>query len=89
MGLGSEYRGEQGGLCIFQLPAMSKLSFGEQPSEQYQSDGVQCRLLRGQHCSVYPFVLGETQCALMTRQTDPATVDTLIQFFNAEYKKTH
>jgi hypothetical protein len=84
-----KYRGEQGGLCVFQLPARSKLSFGEQPSEQYQSDGVQCRLLRSQHCSVYPFVLGETQCALMTRQTDPATVDALIQFFNAEYKKTH
>ncbi|MGH8694418.1 MAG: hypothetical protein ACREVM_09360 [Burkholderiales bacterium] len=83
-----KYRSEQGGLCIFQLPASSKLSFGERSSEQYQADGIQCRRLSSQHCSVYPFLLGETQCVLMTRQTDPTMVGALIQAFNTEYEKT-
>lgn len=83
-----KYRSEQGGLCVFQLPASSKLSFGERSSEQYQADGIQCWRLSSQHCSVYPFLLGETQCVLMTRQADPAMVGSLIQAFNAEYEKT-
>lgn len=79
-----KYRGEQSALCVFQLPSGSKLSFGERPSEQYQADGVHCRLARSQNCVLYRFVLGETQCALMMRQTDPAVVNALIQAFNAE-----
>src|SRR5262245_12702842 len=79
-----KYRSEQSALCVFQLPSGSKLSFGEQPSEQYQADGVYCWRARSRHCVLYCFTLGETQCALMTRQTDPAVVDALIQAFKAE-----
>jgi hypothetical protein len=50
-----KYRSEQDGLCVFQLPVKLRLSFGERPSEQYQTDGIQCRLLRSRHCLVYPF----------------------------------
>ncbi len=83
-----KYRSEQGGLCVFQLPASSKLSFGERPSEQYKANGVYCRRTSSQNCSVYYFVLGETQCVLMMREADPAVVGALIQAFNAEYEKT-
>jgi anti-sigma factor RsiW len=83
-----KYRSEQGGLCVFQLPADSKLSFGERPSEQYKADGAHCRRTSSKSCSVYRFVLGETQYVLMMRQTDPAVVGALIQTFNAEYEKT-
>ncbi len=83
-----KYRSEQGGLCVFQLPANSEPSFGERPSEQYKTDGVHCRRTRSQNCSVYRFVLGETQCVLMMRQTDPAVAGALIQTFNTEYEKT-
>jgi thiol-disulfide isomerase/thioredoxin len=79
-----KYRSEQGGLCVFQLPSGSKLSFGEQESEQYLADGVFCRRMKSRNCVLYRFALGETQCALMTRQTDPAVIDALIQAFNAE-----
>ncbi|MGH9934710.1 MAG: zf-HC2 domain-containing protein [Blastocatellia bacterium] len=79
-----KYRSEQDALCVFQLPSGSKLSFGERPSEQYQADGVHCWRARSRDCVLYRFVLGETQCALMTRQTDPAVVDALIQAFKAE-----
>ena len=79
-----KYRSEQSALCVFQLPSGSKLSFGEQPSEQYQADGVYCWRARSRNCVLYCFTLGETQCALMTRQTDPAVVDALIQAFKAE-----
>ena len=79
-----KYRSEQDGLCVFQLPSGSKLSFGEQPSERYMADGVYCRRMRSRNCVHYRFALGETQCALMTRQTDPAVIDALIQAFNAE-----
>jgi hypothetical protein len=79
-----KYHSEQGALCVFQLPSGSKLSFGERPSEQYQADGVHCLRARSRNCVLYRFILGETQCALMTRQTDPTVVDALIQAFNAE-----
>ena len=83
-----KYRSEQSALCVFQLASGSTLSFGERPSEQYQADGVHCRRTCSQNCVLYRFVLGETQCALMMRQTDPAVVDALIQAFNTEYEKT-
>jgi hypothetical protein len=79
-----KYRSEQDALCVFQLPSGSKLSFGNWPSEQYHTDGVFCWRGRNRNCALYRFVLGETQCALMTRQTDPAVVDALIQAFKAE-----
>ncbi len=79
-----KYRSEQDGLCVFQLPSGSKLSFGEQASEQYFVDGVYCRRLRSRDCVLYRFALGDTQCVLMTRQTDLAVIDALIQAFNAE-----
>jgi thiol-disulfide isomerase/thioredoxin len=83
-----KYHGEQGALCVFQLPSGSKLSFGERLSEQYQADGVHCLRARSRNCVLYRFVLGETQCALMTRQTDPTVVDALIQAFNAEARSS-
>ena len=79
-----KYRSEQSALCVFQLPSGSKLSFGERPSEQYQADGIHCRRASRQNCGLYRFVLGETECPLMMRQTDPAVVAALIQAFNAE-----
>jgi Putative zinc-finger len=79
-----KYRSEQDALCVFQLPSGSKLSFGEQPSEQYHTDGAFCWRGRNRNCALYRFVLGETQFALMTRQTDPAVVDALIQAFKAQ-----
>src|SRR6266511_519479 len=79
-----KYRSEQDAMCVFQLPSGSKLSFGEKPSEQYHADGVFCWRARARHCAFYCFVLGETQCALMTCQTDPAVVDVIIQAFKAE-----
>ena len=83
-----KYRNEHGGLCVFQLPASSKLSFGERPSEQYEADGVYCRRTGSNSCSAYGFVLGSTQFVLMTRETDPAAVCALIQAFNTEYEKS-
>lgn len=82
-----KYRSEQGGLCVFQLPSGVKLSFGERPSEQYKADGAYCQRTSSKNCSIYRFVLGETQCVLMTRQTDPAVVGALIQTFNTESEK--
>ncbi|HKR61420.1 MAG TPA: hypothetical protein VJS64_17165 [Pyrinomonadaceae bacterium] len=82
------YRGEQGGLCVFQLPIGSKLSFGERPSEQYKADGVYCRRTSSTSCSVYRFEVGETQCVLMVRESDSAIVPSLIKAFYAEYEKT-
>ncbi len=79
-----KYRSEQDGLCVFQLPSGSKLSFGEQASEQYLADGIFCRRMRSRDCVLYRFALGETQFVLMTRQTDPAVIDALIQAFNDE-----
>lgn len=79
-----KYRSEQDGLCVFQLPSGSKLSLGEQASEQYLADGIFCRRMRSRDCVLYRFALGETQCVLMTRQNDPAVIDALIQAFNAE-----
>jgi anti-sigma factor RsiW len=79
-----KYRSKQDALCVFQLPSGSKLSFGEQPSEQYHAGGVFCWRARARHCALYRFVLGETQCALMTCQTDPAVIDALIQAFKDE-----
>ncbi len=78
-----KYRSEQGGLCVFQLPSGSKLSFGEQSSEQCLLGGLYCQRTSARNCVAYRFVLGETQCALVMRQTDPAVVDALIQAFNA------
>jgi hypothetical protein len=83
-----KYRSEQSGLCVFQLPASSELSFGERPSEQYKADGVYCRRTSSQSCSVYRFVLGETQCVLMMREADPAVIGELIQAFSTEYEQT-
>lgn len=83
-----KYRNEHAGLCVFQLPASSKLSFGERPSEQYKADGVHCRRTGSNSCSAYGFVLGSTQFVLMTRETNPATVGALIQAFKTEYDKT-
>ncbi|MGH9845511.1 MAG: hypothetical protein ACREEM_42920 [Blastocatellia bacterium] len=74
-----KYRSEQGALCVFQLPSGPKLSFGERPSEQCQAGGVFCRRTSSRNCVAYRFVLGETQCALVMRQTDLAVVDALIQ----------
>ncbi len=82
-----KYRNEHGGLCVFQLPASSKLSFGERPSVQYKADGVYCRRTGSNSCSAYGFVLGSTQFVLMTRETDPAAVGALIQAFKTEYEK--
>jgi peroxiredoxin len=79
-----KYRSEKDGLCVFQLASGSKLSFGEQASEQYLADGIFCRRMRSRDCVLYRFALGETQCVLMTRQNDPAVIDALIQAFNAE-----
>ncbi len=78
-----KYRNEQSALCVFQLPSGPKLSFGEQPLEQCFLGGVYCRRASSQNCVAYRFVLGETQCALVMRQTDPAVADALIQAFNA------
>jgi len=83
-----KYRGEQGGLCIFQLPVGSKLSFGERPSEQYKADGIHCRRTSSESCSIYRFDLGETQCVLMVRESDSTIVPSLIKAFYAEYEKT-
>jgi thiol-disulfide isomerase/thioredoxin len=79
-----KYHSEQDALCVFQLSSGSKLSFGERLSERYQADGVHCLRARSRNCVLYRFILSETQCALMTRQTDPAVVDALIRAFNAE-----
>jgi anti-sigma factor RsiW len=79
-----KYRGEQSALCVFQLPSGSKLSFGEEPSEQCLVGGVYCRLASSQNCMAYRFAQGQTQFALVTRQTDPAVVDALIRAFSAE-----
>ncbi len=79
-----KYRSEQSALCVFQLPSGSKLSFGEEPSEQRLVGGVFCRRASSRNCVAYRFALGETQFALMMRQTDPAVVDALIQAFSAE-----
>jgi len=79
-----KYRSEQSALCVFQLPSGSKLSFGEQPSEQCLLGGVYCRRASSQNCVAYRFALGETQFALVMRQTDPAVVEALIQAFGAE-----
>ena len=83
-----KYRGEQGGLCVFQSPTSLNLSFGDRQSERCSSGGVQCRRTSSQNCSVYRFVLGETQCALMIPQTDPSVVGAVIRAFNAEYERT-
>ena len=79
-----KYRSEQSALCVFQLPSVSMLSFGEQPSEQCLLGGVYCRRAGNQNCVAYHFELGETQFALVMRQTDPAVVDAVIQAFSAE-----
>jgi thiol-disulfide isomerase/thioredoxin len=79
-----KYRSEQSALCVFQLQSGSKLSFGDQASEQYLTDGVYCLRMRSGNCVLYRFALGETQCALMMRKTDPAVIDSLIQAFNSE-----
>jgi putative zinc finger protein len=83
-----KYHSEQSALCVFQLPSGSKLSFGERSSEQYQADGVHCLRARSRDCLLYRFILGETQCALMTRHTDPTVVDALIQAFSAEARSS-
>jgi len=83
-----KYQSERGGLCIFQLPTGSKLSFGERPSEQYKADGVHCRRTTFETCSVYRFELGGTECVLMVRQSDSRIVNDLIKAFYAEYEKT-
>ena len=79
-----KYRGEQSALCVFQLPSGSKLSIGEEPSEQCLIGGVYCRRASSQNCMAYRFALGETQFALVMRQTDPGVVDALIQAFIAK-----
>jgi thiol-disulfide isomerase/thioredoxin len=79
-----KYRGEQSALCVFQLPTGSKLSFGEEPLEQCLIGGVYCRRANSQNCMAYRFALGETQFALVMRQTDPAVVEALIQAFSAK-----
>jgi len=84
-----KYRSEQGGLCVFQLPASSELSLGELPSEKYKADGIHCRRASSRNCSIYRFVLGETQYALMMRPADSVAVRALIQTFNAEYEKLY
>lgn len=83
-----KYRSEEDGLCVFQLPASSMLSFGERPSEQYKTDGVYCFRTGSKTCSAYGFVMGSTQLVLMTRETNPAAVSALIQAFTTEYEKT-
>lgn len=83
-----KYLSEEDGLCVFQLPASSTLSFGERASEQYQTDGVYCFRTGSNTCSAYGFVLGATQFVLMTRETDPAAVGALIQAFSTEYDRT-
>src|SRR5262249_41807579 len=69
-----KYQGERGGLCIFQLPTGSRLSFGERPLEQYKADGVHCRRTSVESCSLYRFALGGTDCVLMVRPSDSAIV---------------
>lgn len=83
-----KYLSEEDGLCVFQLAASSTLSFGERPTEQYQTDGVYCFRTGSRTCSAYGFVLGPTQFVLMTRETDPAVVGALIQAFSTEYERT-
>lgn len=83
-----KYLSEGDGLCVFQLPASSTLSFGERAAEQYQADGIYCFRTGSNTCSAYGFVLGATQFVLMTRETDPAAIGALIQAFSAEYERT-
>lgn len=83
------YSGEQGGVCVFQLPSGAKLSFGERNSEPYKTDSVHCRRTRSRNCSFYHFELGNTQLVMMTRRTEPAAVDELIRAFKAEFEKSN
>jgi len=82
-----KYRSEKGGLCVFQLPADLKLSFGNRQSERCAAGGVQCRRTSSPGCHAYGFTLGDTRCVLMTSQTDQALIDRLIEAFHAEYQK--
>ena len=82
-----KYRSEQSCLCVFQLPARTKLSLGDQPSEFCTVGGVGCQYARNKSCSAYGFTLGETRCLLVARQADAAAVNSVIQAFSAEYEK--
>jgi len=77
-----KYRSEQGCLCVFQLPARSKLSLGDQPSEFCTAGGVWCQYTRNKSCSAYSFTLDGTRCLLMVSQADAAAAGPLIQAFS-------
>ena len=84
-----KYCSEQSSLCVFQLPASSKLLLGNQPLELCTVGGIGCQYTRNKNCSAYHFILGGTQCLLIVCQADAAMVNSVIQAFQAEYQRAH
>ncbi len=82
-----KYRSERGGLCVFQLPANLKLSFGDRQSERCTAGGVQCRRTFSTGCYTYGFILGDTRCVIMTGQADQGLAEELINALKAEYER--
>ena len=83
-----QYQNEQGALCLFQMPATVKPSFGNEQTEPDTVGGVQCHRTRSSRCVAYRFVLGQTGYVLMMRQRDSGLTDRLIQEIRSAYEKT-